>query len=1305
MARVLICSDSPFINTGFSSVARSIGWTAHKAGHEVFHLGFSDPRPDGASNKWAGRTIPWPVFQTHKTVQDQFGQNTFPDVIAKSSPQVVIIVCDVWNVDHLLLSSPCPTILLLHIEGAPLPTKVLNSIGGARKEITVPQVLLHANNIITAGPFARKVIQDRLVQYSKFLRKSDKDIEAILRNTNTIIPDGIDTNVFKPIDRTGLKKKMFNVPDDSFVVGFFGRQNPRKGLPYAIQAFSRWKDRPDNAYLYLHTAIRDTFGWNVMQLTADYGVNEKVIIDPTIKVGGGCAEEALNMFYNACFAAGTPVRRQDGYRAIESIHPGDIVLSAKGNFKKVLARSERDYAGDVLEITTNRTTKGVMCTPEHPFQKLDGDGVLSFVAAESLSPGDIILTPHVRPGDGAIPELAMSECDAYDIQERLIDRKENCQINWDGICYTVTRKPGQVPYFIRDGVMYIASVVENVNRIKDAAMKVYNIEVEEDHTYVVAGMGVHNCDITLLPSTGEGAGLTALESSAAGTPAITTHYAEAPNYLGKDCEYIDASAFWIDPGTNIERAIPDVDQIVRKLRKTCSDRNYTRALGVRARKNIVDNFDMAKVAPKWLQVIDAAEKVKPKVSVVDDVPVTQKPKICFLGSYFLPDLLGGGEITYHKILKEFQARGWDPYCIISRDGMKEENVQVDGIWVTRIPKVGAEAKIRKYMRRMKPDAVITTIVDPDLTIKALQIAREEGATTVYYEQFYNCITRKYRDVMSSTEKDLAPWARGILSQCNLIYSNGAFVQNAMQTLLGFSSKILHPFIDFKDSKVEKWDPQCVTMINPDPGKGGDTFGYVVKAMPETKFLTVKVSAGCDYRAIDNVAKAAPNLEVMEFQKDVRKVYEKTKILLVPTVVDETFGRVIQEAQANGIPVIGRDVGGIKDTMGLGGILIGRYEDDDVWVDTVRKLLSDKDLYDRLSKLAIENAKKINYQAELQSMFEDIKKTRQVGSPVMKKSSICCVLPKNFHGVEAAVRNMESVMKGDVSIVEVTEWTRQSDIIDSITAIDPKIVVYGAWLPGYKPLTKAVRAAKPGVKQVVAWFSNFSQMEFTRNELPAFAEVRAMVKRGELDEVWMSSEEDALTLSKTDKSIKFYPCPYDLKLHRQHPYIMESGKIKVSLFCTPGPRKNLSNQIVACSSVPGLELHLNGLSQNPEFAKLVNELGIHTVDHGWMDKEEYRRVAASMDVGLQVTYAETFNYVALEHMLQGTPVVASRMVPVVSWDPSLSQLIVDRADSSSEIASKIIQAAASRATLSPIVRKSVLALIERNNNMIKDLVKV
>ena len=52
---------------------------------------------------------------------------------------------------------------------------------------------------------------------------------------------------------------------------------------------------------------------------------------------------------------------------------------------------------------------------------------------------------------------------------------------------------------------------------------------------------------------------------------------------------------------------------------------------------------------------------------------------------------------------------------------------------------------------------------------------------------------------------------------------------------------------------------------------------------------------------------------------------------------------------------------------------------------------------------------------------------------------------------------------------------------------------------------------------------------------------------------------------------------------------------------------------------------------------------------WMEVDDFRRyLHEHIDIGLQVSYTESFNYVALDHLSQGIPVVGSEAIEYLPW---------------------------------------------------------
>jgi len=82
--------------------------------------------------------------------------------------------------------------------------------------------------------------------------------------------------------------------------------------------------------------------------------------------------------------------------------------------------------------------------------------------------------------------------------------------------------------------------------------------------------------------------------------------------------------------------------------------------------------------------------------------------------------------------------------------------------------------------------------------------------------------------------------------------------------------------------------------------------------------------------------------------EVVKVYKESDIIVFPSVWQEPFGRISIEAMAASKPVIGSNVGGIRDTIidGETGFLVNSKED---WIEKINLLVKDKKLRNKLGK--------------------------------------------------------------------------------------------------------------------------------------------------------------------------------------------------------------------------------------------------------------------------------------------------------------------------------------------------------------------
>src|SRR5690606_8931945 len=94
------------------------------------------------------------------------------------------------------------------------------------------------------------------------------------------------------------------------------------------------------------------------------------------------------------------------------------------------------------------------------------------------------------------------------------------------------------------------------------------------------------------------------------------------------------------------------------------------------------------------------------------------------------------------------------------------------------------------------------------------------------------------------------------------------------------------------------------------------------------------------RAFRDRAARLPNVEWSERVSDMRTVYRRARIALVPSAWEEAWGRIVTEAQVSGIPVLASDRGGLPESVGPGGLLVDAEAPLEAWADALTRLWDD-----------------------------------------------------------------------------------------------------------------------------------------------------------------------------------------------------------------------------------------------------------------------------------------------------------------------------------------------------------------------------
>ncbi len=176
------------------------------------------------------------------------------------------------------------------------------------------------------------------------------------------------------------------------------------------------------------------------------------------------------------------------------------------------------------------------------------------------------------------------------------------------------------------------------------------------------------------------------------------------------------------------------------------------------------------------------------------------------------------------------------------------------------------------------------------------------------------------------------------------------------------------------SAMGRFDNSFVLMVNPCAVKGVSIFAALAEAMPDLGFAAVPTwGTNADDLAL---LRGHANVRLFDPVDDIAELLRQTKVVLVPSVWAEARSRMVVEAMIRGIPVIASDVGGLHEAkLGVPYLLpvnpIQRYharvdanmvpvaevppQDIGPWKDALRRLVSDREHYDDVSRRSREAA--------------------------------------------------------------------------------------------------------------------------------------------------------------------------------------------------------------------------------------------------------------------------------------------------------------------------------------------------------------
>ena len=274
--------------------------------------------------------------------------------------------------------------------------------------------------------------------------------------------------------------------------------------------------------------------------------------------------------------------------------------------------------------------------------------------------------------------------------------------------------------------------------------------------------------------------------------------------------------------------------------------------------------------------------------------------------------------------------------------------------------------LKECLHAFDPDW--TLVCEHGILLLATALEEHDPARTVIVAQ--SIITH----LPTEADADLEDAIRSVLGRAAGIITISNYMRDYIRQWSGLDSTVLHfpsygsgPFIRFNN-----FDSGYVTMVNPCVYKGISIFLSLARDLPRVRFAAVPLwgTSPEDRAALARL----PNVTLLKSSPDLDDIFERTKVLLVPSIWGEAYGQVVVDAMLRGIPVLASNVGGLPEAkLGVDYVLpvnmIERYELDDEmrvqpvipeqdtrpWAETLSRVLTDRALYERLSLASREAA--------------------------------------------------------------------------------------------------------------------------------------------------------------------------------------------------------------------------------------------------------------------------------------------------------------------------------------------------------------
>lgn len=275
------------------------------------------------------------------------------------------------------------------------------------------------------------------------------------------------------------------------------------------------------------------------------------------------------------------------------------------------------------------------------------------------------------------------------------------------------------------------------------------------------------------------------------------------------------------------------------------------------------------------------------------------------------------------------------------------------------------------------------------------------------------------------------------------------------------------------------------------------------------------------------------------------------------------------------------------------------------------------------------------------------------STLGKRRKVLFVIDSGYVGCITSAKHWAALLqsrgiRADLNIVE--------DFISKEFCNQYQVVIVGGYSSKYKEVFES------SAKRCLIWQSSIFQTQL-EGEVRAIRKIKQLETEKKIDQILVAD----LSASKLFTNAIWIPNFCFFESQASEKKIVDDSKINLCALSPSKDRKNLFTILAAFQYLN--DQHILHINVSKEYFE-NNIQGIFNteriINHEWMEKEDYCALIKQCLVGFQISVAESYNYVAAEHLLLGTPIICSASIPAIA----IRELTIKNHENAGEILEKI-----------------------------------